>query len=46
MFAHRQRRGKKFTISNSNTTFDSDIKASKNIALLGMNVNHPEKPNR
>ena len=38
------RQGKKFTCSNCNSVFDADENAAKNIALLGMNVNHPEKP--
>jgi len=38
------RQGKKFTCNNCNSVFDSDENAAKNIALLGMNVNHPEKP--
>lgn len=36
--------GKKFTCDNCNSVFDADQNAAKNIALLGMNVNHPEKP--
>ena len=38
------RQGKKFTCNNCNSVFDADENAAKNIALLGMNVNHPEKP--
>jgi IS605 OrfB family transposase len=38
------RRGKKFTCSNCNSVFDADVNAAKNIALLGMSINHPEKP--
>jgi putative transposase len=38
------RQGKEFTCSNCNAVFDSDVNAAKNIALLGMTVNHPEKP--
>jgi putative transposase len=38
------RQGKEFTCTNCNVMFDSDVNAAKNIALLGMNVNHPEKP--
>lgn len=38
------RQGKKFTCTNCNSVFDADENAAKNIALLGMNVNHPEKP--
>lgn len=38
------RQGKKFTCSNCNSVFDADENAAKNIALLGTNVNHPEKP--
>jgi len=38
------RQGKKFTCKNCNSVFDADENAAKNIALLGMNVNHPEKP--
>jgi putative transposase len=38
------RQGKKFTCTHCKASFDSDINAAKNIALLGMNVNRPEKP--
>lgn len=38
------RQGKKFTCNNCNSVFDADENAAKNIALLGVNVNHPEKP--
>ncbi|MCF8339665.1 MAG: transposase [Chitinophagaceae bacterium] len=38
------RQGKKFTCKNCNSMFDADENAAKNIALLGMNVSHPEKP--
>ena len=38
------RQGKKFTCNNCNSVFDADENAAKNIALLGMNVSHPEKP--
>jgi putative transposase len=38
------RQGKKFTCNNCNSVFDADENAANNIALLGMNVNHPEKP--
>lgn len=38
------RKGKNFTCNNCNSVFDADENAAKNIALLGMNVNHPEKP--
>lgn len=38
------RQGKKFTCNNCNSVFDADENAAKNIALLGMNVTHPEKP--
>jgi len=38
------RRGKKFTCNNCNSVFDADENAAKNIALLGMSINHPEKP--
>ena len=38
------RKGKKFTCNNCNVVFDADENAAKNIALLGMNVSHPEKP--
>lgn len=37
------RQGKKFTCKNCNSVFDSDYNGAKNIALLGMNVNHPER---
>jgi len=38
------RQGKKFTCNNCNSVFDADVNAAKNIALLGMTINHPEKP--
>jgi len=38
------RQGQKFTCKNCNSMFDADENAAKNIALLGMNVSHPEKP--
>jgi len=38
------RQGKKFTCNNCNSVFDADENAAKNIALLGMSINHPEKP--
>lgn len=38
------RQSKKFTCNNCNSVFDADENAAKNIALLGMNINHPEKP--
>lgn len=37
------RQGKKFTCNNCNSVFDADVNAANNIALLGMNVNHPER---
>jgi len=36
------RQGKKFTCSNCNSVFDSDVNAAKNIALLGVSVSTPE----
>lgn len=39
-----KRNGKQFTCNNCNSTFDSDINAAKNIALLGASINSPEKP--
>ena len=38
------RQGKKFTCKNCNSVFDADENAAKNIALLGISVNNPEKP--
>lgn len=38
-----KRQGKKFTCNNCSSMFDADENAAKNIALLGMNVNHPER---
>lgn len=38
------RQSKKFTCNNCNSVFDADENAAKNIALLGMNINHPEEP--
>ena len=39
-----KRNGKQFTCNNCNSTFDADINAAKNIALLGASINSPEKP--
>ena len=39
-----KRNGKQFTCNNCNSTFDADINAAKNIALLGVSINNPEKP--
>lgn len=38
------RKGKVFTCNNCKSVFDADYNASINIALLGANVNCPEKP--
>ena len=38
------RQGKKFTCNNCNSVFDADENAAKNIALLGVSANNPEKP--
>lgn len=39
-----KRQGKVFTCSNCNSVFDADVNAAKNIALLGVSINNPEKP--
>ena len=36
--------GKIFTCKNCNSVFDADINAAKNIALLAVAINQPEKP--
>lgn len=36
--------GKSFKCNNCGSDIDADFNASKNIALLGMNVSHPEIP--
>lgn len=36
--------GKSFKCNNCGSSIDADFNASKNIALLGMNVSHPEIP--
>lgn len=38
------RNKKTFTCKKCDSVLDADINAAKNIALLGMSINHPEKP--